>query len=105
MSQFKFAAITGLAAAAALAFAGPSWASTATKQAAKPVAAKPAVKPAPTMKTVAVAKPAPKARPATHVVRAHPAAGRMVQARLANGKTVTYNCSLPGNQTKQACKR
>jgi multidrug efflux pump subunit AcrA (membrane-fusion protein) len=30
--------------------------------------------------------------------------GRMVQAKLANGKTVTYNCSLAGNATKKACK-
>lgn len=30
--------------------------------------------------------------------------GRMVQAKLANGKTVTYNCSLAGNKTKTACK-
>ena len=30
--------------------------------------------------------------------------GRMVTAKLANGKTVTYNCSLAGNKTKAACK-
>ena len=30
--------------------------------------------------------------------------GRMVSAKLANGKTVTYNCSLAGNAKKQACK-
>jgi hypothetical protein len=29
---------------------------------------------------------------------------RMVTAKLANGKTVTYNCALAGNATKQACK-
>ena len=33
------------------------------------------------------------------------AGGRMVRARLSNGQTVTYNCSLAGNATKQACKR
>ena len=32
------------------------------------------------------------------------AKGRMVTAKLANGKTVTYNCSLAGNKTKAACK-
>lgn len=32
------------------------------------------------------------------------AAGRMATARLANGKTVTYNCALKGNAVKQACK-
>ena len=32
------------------------------------------------------------------------AKGRMVTAKLANGKTVTYNCSLAGNKTKTACK-
>lgn len=30
--------------------------------------------------------------------------GRMVTAKLANGKTVTYNCALAGNKTKAACK-
>ena len=30
--------------------------------------------------------------------------GRMVSAKLANGKTVTYDCSLAGNRTKTACK-
>ena len=30
--------------------------------------------------------------------------GRMVQARLSNGKVVTYNCSLAGNATKTACR-
>ncbi len=30
--------------------------------------------------------------------------GRMVSAKLANGKTVTYDCSLAGNKTKTACK-
>jgi uncharacterized cupredoxin-like copper-binding protein len=30
--------------------------------------------------------------------------GRMVTAKLANGKTVTYDCSLAGNKTKTACK-
>jgi dipeptidyl aminopeptidase/acylaminoacyl peptidase len=29
---------------------------------------------------------------------------RTVTAKLANGKTVTYNCALPGNASKQACK-
>ncbi|KQN27403.1 MULTISPECIES: hypothetical protein [unclassified Sphingomonas] len=32
------------------------------------------------------------------------AKGRMVTAKLANGKTVTYNCALAGNKTKAACK-
>ncbi|WP_419808296.1 hypothetical protein [Sphingomonas sp.] len=32
-------------------------------------------------------------------------AGRMVTAKLANGKSVTYNCSLAGNANKTACKR
>ena len=32
------------------------------------------------------------------------AKGRMVTAKLANGKSVTYNCSLAGNKTKTACK-
>lgn len=46
---------------------------------------------------------APAARPAPRVAAARPN-GRMVQARLSNGKIVTYNCSLVGNQSKQACR-
>ena len=41
--------------------------------------------------------------PAPRVAASRPN-GRMVQARLSNGKIVTYNCSLAGNQTKQACR-
>lgn len=84
MTPFKLPLIAGLSVAAVLALGNPALAVTAAKPAAKV-----AVKPHPA---------------AAHVVR--PAAkGRMVSARLSNGKTVTYNCSLPGNQTKQACKR
>lgn len=43
------------------------------------------------------------ARPVTRVAATHPA-GRMVQARLSNGKIVTYNCSLAGNANKTACR-
>ena len=43
-----------------------------------------------------------KAKPA--MMNKSGAAPRMVQARLSNGKTVTYNCSLAGNQNKKACK-
>jgi hypothetical protein len=46
---------------------------------------------------------APAARPATRISANH-ATGRMVTTRTSTGKTVTYNCSLAGNQTKQACK-
>lgn len=86
-------------------------AAIATTPQAKPVAAKPA----PAAKPVA-AKPAPAAKPmvatkttkttkvATTRKTATAAKGRMVTAKLANGKTVTYNCSLAGNATKQACK-
>ena len=92
MTQFKLPLLAGLAAAAALSFGGPALAVTAAKPAAK-VAAKPAPKPAAKPSFVAPAK-------------AHPAAnGRMVTARQSNGKSVTYNCSLAGNKTKQACKR
>lgn len=80
-------------------------ASAQMKPAAKPtptktVAAKPAAaaaKPVPAM----AAKPALAAKPAP---RAKAAAGRMVSAKLSNGKTVTYNCSLAGNKTKKACQ-
>ena len=35
----------------------------------------------------------------------HPAAaGRMVTTKTSTGKTITYNCSLAGNQNKTACK-
>ena len=71
------------------------------KDAEKAATSKPAAKPV----AHAQAKPAATkvatapARTATAKPR-----GRMVTARLANGKTVTYDCSLAGNKTKQACK-
>ena len=64
-------------------------------------AAKPApAKPAPMMaaKPMAASKPAAKPRAATAP------GGRMVSAKLANGKTVTYNCALAGNKTKKVCQ-
>ena len=65
---------------------------------AKPTPAKMmAAKPAPAIAAKAVAAaPKPKAAAAP--------AGRMVSAKLANGKTVTYNCALAGNKTKKACQ-
>ncbi|WP_404370217.1 hypothetical protein AB5I39_01510 [Sphingomonas sp. MMS24-J45] len=83
-------------------------ASAQMKPAAKPtpaktVAAKPAAaaaKPAPAM----AAKPALAAKPAPRAKAAAAPAGRMVSAKLSNGKTVTYNCSLAGNKTKKACQ-
>ena len=87
MTQFKLPLLAGLAAAAALSLGSPALAATAAKPAAK-----------------VAAKPTFKAHPAA--LHAKPAAtGRVVTARQSNGKTVTYNCSLAGNKTKQACKR
>ena len=111
MTQFKLPLLAGLAAAAVLSLGSPALAVTAAKPAAtvaaKPavkVAAKPAVKVAAKPAVKVAAKPAFKAHPAA--LHAKPAAtGRVVTARQSNGKTVTYNCSLAGNQTKQACKR
>ncbi len=60
-----------------------------------------APKPVPAMAAKPVApapKPAPRAKAATA------SGGRMVSAKLSNGKTVTYNCSLAGNKTKKACQ-
>ena len=103
MTQFKLPLLAGLAAAAVLSLGSPALAVTAAKPAAT-VAAKPAVKVAAKPAVKVAAKPAFKAHPAA--LHAKPAAtGRVVTARQSNGKTVTYNCSLAGNQTKQACKR
>ena len=94
MTNFKFLfAMSG--AAALLAIGGPALATTAGP-AAKPAAAKP-------HPALVAAKPKPAA---PRMIAARPAAsGRMVRAKLGNGKVVTYNCSLAGNQTKQVCKR
>lgn len=107
MSILSIKALTTGGLALALAAAGPALAGTPSKATAKPTAhpaaaAKPAAAPA---KAAAVthAAPAKGTKPATPPKPA--ANGRMVQAKLSNGKTVTYNCSLPGNRTKQACKR
>jgi hypothetical protein len=91
----------------------PVFASTPSASTTKP-ATKLAIKPAAKPATRAQAKPAAKlaatparATPArATAARATPArsGGRMVRAKLSNGKTVTYDCSLAGNKTKQACK-
>jgi hypothetical protein len=119
MSSFKLPVVAGLVAATVLAIGSPALAATASQTAKPKMTAKSAAKPAPKLAaskahpvTVA-AKPKPsffaaaKAKlVAPRAVAARPAAnGRMVQARLSNGKVVTYNCSLAGNQTKQVCKR
>ncbi|MBB4154234.1 carbohydrate-binding DOMON domain-containing protein [Sphingomonas jinjuensis] len=31
--------------------------------------------------------------------------GKMVTTKLANGKSVTYDCGKPGNATKAVCKK
>ncbi len=67
----------------------------AAHAAAKPVA-KPAAKPSGWGSIFGGSKAAPAAT--------HRTGGRMVTARLSNGKTVTYDCSLAGNKTKTACK-
>ena len=51
----------------------------------------------------APARATPAARPVPRVAVAR-TNGRVVQSRLSNGKIVTYNCSLAGNKTKQACR-
>ncbi len=93
----RFPAIVGLGLASAMMIGTPAFAST---PAASTTATKTSTKPA----TKLAAKPA--TRLAAAKARATPArsGGRMVKARLANGKTVTYDCSLAGNKTKQACK-
>ena len=93
----RFGSLIGVGLAATMMIAAPSFAATTT---AKPAttAVKPAAKP---VKQAAVAAK-PKAAP-QRVAAARPT-GHMVKAKQANGKTVTYNCSLPGNKNKQACK-
>ena len=51
-----------------------------------------------------VKQAAAKPKAASQRVAAARPTGHMVKAKQANGKTVTYNCSLPGNKNKQACK-
>jgi myo-inositol-hexaphosphate 3-phosphohydrolase len=131
--MITFRTLTTLGFVSTMVIATPAFATTAasaTKAASKPhvmavtkpaatphiVPAKPAAanhvaaaKPA-APHVAAAAKPsifaratAPAARPATRISANH-ATGRMVTTRTSTGKTITYNCSLAGNQTKQACK-
>lgn len=88
----RFRTLVGLGLASTMLITAPVFAAATT---AKP---KPAAQ--------APAKPAAKAKLAATPARtaATRPGGRMVKARLANGKTVTYDCSLAGNRTKQACK-
>ncbi|WP_010186936.1 hypothetical protein [Sphingomonas sp. PAMC 26605] len=102
MISHAFAAIVLMSGTAALAQT-PVATKTTTKTVTKPAAA-------PTSKTtVTTTKTTPPATTVKATTVAHSrttttTGGRMVQAKLANGKTVTYNCSLPGNKTKTACK-
>ena len=86
----RFGSLIGVGLAATMMIAAPSFAATTP---AKPATT--AVKPA--------AKPAKPKAASQRVAAARPT-GHMVKAKQANGKTVTYNCSLPGNKNKQACK-
>ncbi len=118
MTMRKLPVLLGLSAVAAL-ITGTAALAATPANAAKPAAMKTAmIKPAAAKHALAkpiAAKPAyaAAARPryaAPRAIAARPVpiirpGGRMVQARLSNGKTVSYNCSLAGNQTKQACKR
>lgn len=94
----RFATLVGIGLASTLMISAPVFA--ASPPASSPASAKPAMR-APTKQAAAPTKAsttAPK-----RAASAHPHA-RIVKVRLSNGKTVTYNCSLPGNKTKQACK-
>ena len=110
MTKFKNMIGMGIAALAVISM--PAMAATPAT-AAKPAVAH-AARPATVARTAAIAKPATVARaapvraapatlPKARVAAAHPH-GRMVRTRLSNGKVVTYNCSLPGNAAKAACK-
>ena len=96
------------AALAAMALTGAGHAATPTPAHTTPAVAHPAaapVKPSMFSRLAGMMKPAATpaaARPATRVAAS--GNGRMVRAKLANGQTVTYNCSLAGNKVKQACK-
>lgn len=70
----------------------------AARMAAKPAAATPVKAKATTPARTAAAAPA-KPRSAAPRSGTH-----LAKATLRNGKQVTYNCSLAGNKTKQACK-
>ncbi|TPG54514.1 hypothetical protein [Sphingomonas glacialis] len=100
MIRHAFAAIALLSGTAALAQT-PIATKTTTKTAAAPtsktvVTTIKTTPPATTVKATTVAH--------SRTTKTTTTGGRMVQAKLANGKTVTYNCSLAGNKTKTACK-
>ncbi|KQS04791.1 hypothetical protein ASG11_11450 [Sphingomonas sp. Leaf357] len=98
-----FSGVAGAATRTTVRTAKPAMTAT-TKSTAKPVTAstsKTVARPTTVTTTKTAARPAP----AMKMAAARPATtGRMVSAKLANGKTVTYNCSLAGNATKKACK-
>lgn len=104
MIRHAFAAIVLLSGTAALAQT-PVATKTTTKTVTKPAAAPTTKTMVTTTKTTSPATTT-KATTVAHsrTTKTTTTGGRMVQASLANGKTVTYNCSLPGNATKTACK-
>uniref|UniRef100_UPI0035CBEC8F hypothetical protein n=1 Tax=uncultured Sphingomonas sp. TaxID=158754 RepID=UPI0035CBEC8F len=109
MIKLAFAAAVLLSGTAALAQAPAAHPTVATKTTTKTTTAKPAAVAA-SKTTVTTTKTTPPVASvkATTVARSRTTkttgTGRMVQAKLANGKTVTYNCSLAGNKNKTACK-
>lgn len=80
----------------------PATRATPAKPATPAVRATPAKPAVPAKKVAAVTPKAKITTPAKAVPARHGA--RLVTAKLSNGKTVTYDCSLAGNKTKQACK-
>ncbi len=81
--------------------AAPATAKTATTAKTTTTAAKPAT----TAAKPAAAKPVAAKPVAKTAAKKTAAGGNYAKATLKNGKTVTYNCNLAGNKSKQACKK
>ena len=81
---------------------------TAQMKPAPTASATPSTKMTTSKTTTTKQAPAMAAKPAAtpRAKAAKPAAtGRMVTTKTSTGKTITYNCSLPGNAAKKVCKR
>ena len=99
----RFRTLVGLGLASSMMLAGPVFAATSPSSPA--TAAKPAMHAS--AKQAAATSVGAKDKAKSHAAK-HTASTssktHLAQAKLSNGKTVTYNCSLPGNKNKQACK-
>lgn len=96
----SFRSVIGIGLVSAMIISAPVFASTPQHSAASAAVARPVLR-TPVKQAVATPAQTKVAAPA-HKAAKQPS--HLAKATLRNGKKVTYDCSLAGNKTKEACK-